>query len=469
MTIRRNSTVSGRRADGAGRNSGRNREGVADRLLFWTIIVDICALALAGGPSPNRITTAIFVLGAVTLTGLLAISRSAQERRPSAALRAVLVMMVMLPALQLIPLPPALWRMLPDGVLRYDVLSLVAAQDAWRPLSLVPLMTAGAVLLAFSFAVLLTAMIALPERRFEQLLIALGLVALVNIGIGIVQAASGGSPRFIARAHHGALLGFFANKNHIGVVIAASLALSAYLVELFPVLRTRRSLWLFAATLLAVICVIPTNSRAGLLLTLTVGLWITLKLVAVGKPWMRVAVAGSGITLAALLSFSPVFDRVYGRFNDVGDDLRWRFIEQSMPLVHSHGLLGAGGGSFRRLFAVNERLTWVKPTFVNEAHNEYLQIVIEYGVFGVAVLVAGVVALAWAGWRSWCSAEHGSLDRRRLEVGAVIVALFMVHSAIDYPLRRPASWGLFAAGCALLLREGSLARSRAGDGRRRGD
>lgn len=436
---------------------------MADRLLFWALVIDVLLLALAGGPPPGMIATAVFVLAAVTLTALLAISRSAQDRHPPALLRILLIAMVALPALQLVPLPPALWRSLPGGDLREDVLSLVGAQQDWQPMSLVPVETAGTVLLAFGFVMLITAMIALRDRRFEQLLIVLGLVGLANIGIGIAQAASGGSPQFLTKADHGALLGFFANKNHAGLAIAASLALFVYLTERLPVFRTRRGLWLSVASVFAVVCAVPTNSRAGVVLTLGVATWIALRFAVVGKSWTRIAVVGGSVVLAGLLSLSPVFDRVYHRFDDVGQDLRWRFIQQSEPLIHDHALLGAGGGSFSRMFIVNEKLAWVKPTFVNELHNEYLQTLIEYGAPGVALLLVMAAALAWTGWTSWRQSAPGSAKRRQLEVGVVIIVLFAMHSAIDYPLRRPATWALFAAGCALVVRNGpSVERS---DGR----
>lgn len=435
------------------------REAGTDRLLFWAIVADICLLVLAGGPAPNPVATAVFVLAAVILTALLAIGPSVQERSLSIRWRILLVAIVAVPALQLVPLPPAVWQSLPGGDLRRDVLSLIGAQQAWQPLSLVPVETAGAVLLAFAFVVLLAAMVALRDRRFEQILLALGLVMLVNVGVGIMQAGSGGSPRLLTKADHGALLGFFANKNHAGAAIAASLALFAYLAELLPEIRARRSLWLSAAVLLALVCVVPTNSRAGLALTLGVGLWIVGRFVMAGKPSIRVAIAGAGVAAALLLSFSPVFDKVYSRFGDVGQDLRWRFIQQSKPLAYEYGVLGAGGGSFTRVFIVNEKLAWVKPTIVNEAHNEYLQTVIEYGVPGLMLLLAMIAAMIWTGWSRWRQAKPGSTARRQLEAGGVIVLLFLVHSALDYPLRRPASWPLFAAGCAMILRSG---RARSG-------
>lgn len=447
----------------AGVASGvRSRESRADRALFVIVLVDVCLLAFAGGPPPNEIAIAMFVLVAVALTGLLALTPLAREHGPSLWLRGLLIAIVALPTLQLVPLPPVLWHSLPGGDLRKDVLTLVGAAQSWQPLSLVPLETGGAVLLAYSFVALLAAMIALSRRRFEQLLMIIELVVLVNITIGIIQVASGGSPHLVTKADHGALLGFFANKNHAGVTLAAGLALFAYIVEIVPVLRAHRAIWLAAALLSAFICVVPTNSRAGLLLTLGSGLWIALRFIVTGKRRTRIAVGLSGVVLAALLSLSPVFDRVYHRFDAVGQDPRWRYVQQSMPLLENYGLLGVGGGGFYRVFIVNEQLDWVKPTFVNEAHNEYLQTAIEYGVPGILLIFAAIATLIYSGWSRWWQTVPGSAARRQLEVGGVIVLLFLLHSVADYPLRRPACWALFAAGCAMIVRNISLARRGGG-------
>lgn len=445
-------------------DGGRSREAGTDKALFVVVLVDICLLAFAGGPSPKEITISMVVLVALVLTALLALSPLAQENRPSLLLRALLVAIVALPALQLVPLPPALWRALPGGDLRNEVLTLAGAAQDWQPLSVVPLETAGAVLLAFSFVMLLVAMIALNRRRFEQLLMVLGFVGLLNVVVGIVQVASGGNPQFVTKADHGALLGFFANKNHAGVALAASLALFVYIVEIVPGLRARRAIWLSAAVVFAFICVVLTNSRAGLLLTLGTGLWIVLRFIVTRKRRMWIAVAVSGIVLAGLLSLSPVFDGVYHRFDAVGQDPRWRYTQQSMPLLHKYGLLGAGGGSFYRIFIVNEQLTWVKPTFVNEAHNEYLQTAIEYGVPGDMLVFAAIAMLSYSRWSRWRQTAPGSAPRCQLEVGGAIVLLFLLHSVADYPLRRPACWALFAAGCAMIVR--NIPSSRRG-GRQR--
>lgn len=448
MTARNGERSSRRR----GRDGARGREPRLDRALFWVLAADIVLLALTGGPPPGPITTALCTVAAVALLGLLALAGAGRDRPPPAAVQAVLVAIVALPALQLVPLPPAWWHTLPGAARRAASLALVGAERGWQPVSIVPIDTAAAVLLAFCFAVLLAALVALRDQRFDQLLVVLGLVTLAHLAVGIVQAASGGSPRFHAAADHGNLLGFFANKNHAGVMIAAGLALATCLVELFAATRARRRLWLGAATGLALVCAVATNSRAGVLLTAGVGSWIAVRFLATGRPAMRVAVTAGGAALLALFSLSPVFDKLFSRFGGVGQDLRWRFTEQSLPLAREYAITGAGGGSFSRLFIVHERLAWVKPTIVNQVHDEYIQTLIEYGVLGLVVLAVAILVLARTGWTAWRRTVPGDPARGRMEAGAVIVLLFLVHSAIDYPLRRPASWALFAAGCALVIR-----------------
>lgn len=440
-----------RQRRGDRRLHARNEE-LADRLLFWAVIVDAGLLAVFGGGPPGPIVTMAIAVAATAVTACLEFSPAARERQLSPGWRTLLVAMPALPALQLIPLPPAWWHALPGGGDRQTVLALIGAANSWQPLSIVPLDTAAAAVLAFAFAVLVGALVALRDRQFTGVLVALGILALLNISVGILQAGSGGSPHLLARADHGALLGFFANKNHAGLAVAASLALFVRLTDLLPVFGPRRRLWLGGASGLALICAVATNSRAGLALTLGVAVWVALRFITAGRLYARLGVLGGGAALAGLLFLSPIFERVYNRFGDVGQDLRWRFAEQSWPLAQQYGVLGSGGGSFQRLFILNEQLPWVKPTVVNEAHDEYLQTLIEYGAPGVALLLVAFVALGWTARRRWRVAAPGTVARRQLEAGMVIVLLFAVHSAIDYPLRRPASWAVFAAGCAMIVR-----------------
>ena len=144
-----------------------------------------------------------------------------------------------------------------------------------------------------------------------------------------------------------------------------------------------------------------------------------------------------------------------GRVGDVDDDLRWRFTEWSWPLIQQYWPSGSGFGSFATLFAAHERLEWVKPTAVNAVHNDYLQLLLEGGVPAVLLLVALLAGVAVAARRGL---RLGRRDpaRRELIAGLAIVGLCLLHSLVDYPLRRPAAWLFLALALAAIFRAGRV-------------
>jgi O-antigen ligase len=148
-----------------------------------------------------------------------------------------------------------------------------------------------------------------------------------------------------------------------------------------------------------------------------------------------------------------VASRSLGRFAGVGSDPRWQFWSWSWPLVAVYFPAGSGIGSFPDVFRAAEHLDWVKPTYLNHAHNEYLEQLIEVGLAApilwalVAMMLAGPFRSAWR--------DRGRSGGRLALAGAAIVFLTLLHSAFDYPLRRPAIAAVFVVALASVLRRRS--------------
>lgn len=457
--MRSNSTPSSRRS-GSG-PAAWFRIARAERLLTGAVIVQIVALTLLGG-GVTRLTGTIGI--AATTIALLVIGlmngMGATFARASLLVRVVLVALIIVPLLQLVPLPPLVWQHLPGQSLRVSAFTLVGIADRWQPLSLTPLDTNYTVIMAIAFVTLTLALMTLSRAA---LLVAVRvLVALIVLGllIGVAQVASGGTAlRLHVKADHGALLGFFTNKNHMALMLASSLPLVALLVGGYGEPRTRgragargRSRrpvpWLFVGYwAIVVVAIVMTNSRAGIMLGLVATSAIAARAL---RDQPKQYLIGGPVVLLGLAAFVlslPQIDAVFRRFNSVGDDLRWRFAEQSVPLLREYWLLGSGSGSYSRLYAVNEQLAWVKPTFVNHLHDDYYQVAIEQGAAGVLLLVLFVLALVTGALKAW--RDRGQ-DHDAVFGAGTIVLLFALHSVVDYPLRRPAAFPVLAIALALI-------------------
>lgn len=393
------------------------------------------------------VATLIFAVAAVWRHGFAFLAPL-----PMAA-RVGVVGIALLPLLQMVPLPPALWHALPGQDLRRGTLALAGLDQSWQPLSLEPASTALAAILAIGFVALLGLLLQIGDAAFRRMLqLAVGLV-LAGIAIGLLQVASDGHPQLVVDNMGATMLGFFANKNHMALAIACTMLLVGFPVvrDLFG--REWRRPAIIGYLLLAAVAIVTTNSRAGLILGALAAAAVLADLLrGLALRW-RIAIAAGGVLLFAGILSSTAFRAVSGRVGDVDDDLRWRFTEWSWPLIQQYWPSGSGFGSFATLFAAHERLEWVKPTAVNAVHNDYLQLLLEGGVPAVLLLVALIAGVAVAARRGL---RLGRRDpaRRELIAGLAIVGLCLLHSLVDYPLRRPAAWLFLALALAAIFRAG---------------
>jgi O-antigen ligase len=214
------------------------------------------------------------------------------------------------------------------------------------------------------------------------------------------------------------------------------------------------------ATVLAALCLMMamlfvTTSRSGIV-GCGVGLLILLSLgrTRVSRGQFVALLAGLLLVGAVATAFVSV-PVLTARFNAVfADDVgrgRMGIWRQTWPLARDFWRTGIGVGAFERGMLVYEARPFA--LFINQAHNEYLQVLVEGGV----ALVAMVVFAIAAGWRE---------ARRRLRedrtpvgwmrAGAVGgMAAVAIQSIWDTGLRMPANAVLFAVLAAVALHGGS--------------
>ena len=412
-------------------------------------MVQILGLMLfGGGVTQLRGAVGIAVLTMILLAVGIFRGMPQTFMRAPRIVRVVLILPILLPLLQLVPLPPSVWQELPGQKLRVSAYFLVGIADSWQPLSLAAANTNYSILMAIAFVTLTLALMTQSRESLFVVLRFILAILLFGLLVGVVQVASGGTAlRIYAQANHGALLGFFANKNHMALMLSASLPIAALLTDMYD--RKRRGIsWIFTGYwAVAVVAVLMTNSRAGIMMSLLATLAIAARTLRDQPRRYLIGVPVAVLAAAAFLLSLPQVEAAFSRFDTVGDDLRWRFAQQSAPLFREYWLFGAGSGSFSRLYAVHENLLWVKPTFVNHLHNDFYQVAIEQGVAGVAAIVITLLALTVGAASAWRKRPE---DRDATFSACIVVALFALHSIVDYPLRRPATFPVLAIAIALI-------------------
>ncbi|WP_373289720.1 O-antigen ligase family protein, partial [Polymorphobacter multimanifer] len=125
--------------------------------------------------------------------------------------------------------------------------------------------------------------------------------------------------------------------------------------------------------------------------------------------------------------------------------------------------VGTGFGTFDPIFRLVGGDANLGTNFVNHAHNDYVELWLTGGLAAAALIFGFLwwfVGAARASWRAR-SDNAGAVPR----VAAVSIAIILVHSLVDYPLRTAAMSAIFAVCCGLLL-EPVLARRRLDRGAR---
>jgi O-antigen ligase len=378
---------------------------------------------------------------------------------------------------QLVPLPPDIWKRLPGHAIVANGYWAAEISAPWLPISLTPSATWDALLGLVPPVALFIATVTLDVGERRWLAAGVVVVVLTSVGLGMLQLAGGEESglRIYAITNPKSAVGFFANRNHLAALLASGLPLTGYLAARWAGRGSWRILfWASAGLGVAVVIavgVFATGSRAGLLLTLigAVGAvmvvlraWAT----APGPRWRFAAlVAPAVLALAAGglvgLATDPGLERAVMARS--GPELRLSLNPEVAKAGLAFAPLGSGVGSFAPVYQMFEPVESMGPAFVNHAHDDFIEVWLEAGVAGVALVLA---FLAW-----WVSATWSFVQDRRGHgaalslAGSLIVGMLLIHSLVDYPLRTPALAVLFAFACGLIVPAKNSAHSEAGSER----
>lgn len=332
--------------------------------------------------------------------------------------------------LQLVPLPPALWRALPGREIARSILDTVGQGQSFRPLSLDPRATWRAITSLLPALAMLIAVIHM-DRQGRLLLARIFLAcALVTLTIGMVQFLSGGTLGVIYdTAHQRYPIGLFANRNHQATFLLVAIVLTAVTPLAGGGGRTRTPGWISLGLILVFSAgVIATTSRAGLLL-LPVALGAATLLRYPGRTIWPIAIAIVGAFLLA--QHNGMVQRVLDRLASGNID-RLRFWQDMLVALRDYWPAGSGLGTFVPVFQTVEPLEHVGSHYVNHAHNEYLELLLEGGVAGAAFILLG---FAWLVRATMALRRMPSEDAMVGAAGFAGLLLLLLHSLVDYPVR----------------------------------
>jgi tetratricopeptide (TPR) repeat protein/O-antigen ligase len=281
-------------------------------------------------------------------------------------------------------------------------------------------------------------------------------------------------------AHRRALVATFANPDHFATWLAMLICLGGgYLmaarrpgleaVSLRGLVRSRalreatlRRSWPLLAVGVMLVALLFTMSRGGILSVLSGLVVLVLLLKTRGRVrttlTMVAVLVGAALGYSSWIGLTPVVEHAQNAGASVGQRLT-QYVS-SLPMVRDFPFLGVGLGAYTDIYPRYQPLEHTPASvYYRYAHSDLLQVVIEMGVVGIAVLAFAALRVgrdlvgAHCFGRGACGVGGGAGTRARrsdpygtpIAFGALsgLVAM-LVHSAADFSLRMPAN-GLLAA------------------------
>jgi len=433
----------------------------------------VCAVVLGGGGSPNPGTEVLLQLAfaAAGLTWLWLPAPGGVPRPRSPAVWLICALALALPLLQLAPLPPGLWTSLPGQEDRVAALALVGREASWQPLSHAPSLTLASLLAIVPALFAFAATAALDETGRVWIVGTIAAMALLSALIGAVQLSlgDGGTFNLYAEFHRGVVTGFQANRNATADVLLIGMAATAAFFEpaLAPkrrgapaanlaILSDRKAAGVALASLLLVLffATVLTASRTGIALIplALLGVWLILRPALAdqrGWRWLPagVAAAFAALIVLGLLARNQALLGVTSRFDFTGE-FRMELWRDAWFAMARAWPFGVGLGGVQPALIAAERLEVLDPLLPNRVHNDYLELALEAGVVGIAILLAIVATLGVSAWRTW---RRQPAQRHLTACGLTMLAVAAAHSFVDYPLRSMALACLIGTGAGLLV------------------
>ena len=268
------------------------------------------------------------------------------------------------------------------------------------------------------------------------------------------------TPRF-----NGSIYGSYVNHDHYA-------GLMEMLVP-FPLVASmghllsggKRVLVGFCAVLMAS-TIFLSGSRGGMLsLVLEIVVFATLTLVQRRNPRVALGVAAVCVLVLVFLVFLGKV-QVLGRLGNLGPDMRLKITKDCLRMFSHRPVLGWGLGTFPTVYPGYR--SFYTNLFVNEAHNDYAQLLVETGLIGFGLMLWFLTRLYKYGLptsRHWEFKWDGAVSLAAL-LGCTGLLL---HSFVDFNLQIPANAAMFYVLCGLAATRPLAKLSKRGRSRDAGD
>lgn len=251
--------------------------------------------------------------------------------------------------------------------------------------------------------------------------------------------------------------GSFVNRHNFAAFIEMSIALPVGVLAVGAVPRDKRLIYLTAIGLMGV-SLIMSGSRGGFV-SLAVALIFLFAFAnrsqgrrqLVIRSVLAVVLVGIIIVGAVMIGDETSLTRFAetAASGDIATN-RTHIWNVTLQVISNHWLLGAGIGSFAAAYTPFDTLNGMER--VEQAHNDYLQILADAGIVGAVLVVFFIVQIVRTGLKN---VHTDNVFRRGVALGAVSACIAMfVHSLFDFVLHTTAISVMFMLMTALVVVSG---------------
>ena len=283
------------------------------------------------------------------------------------------------------------------------------------------------------------------RKRFAQILSVFGAIYAL---FALIQTLNSNGKIFWIHSPHfnsATIFGSYVNHNHYAGLMEM-LTPIPFVLSMGHLLKGgKRALAGFCAGLMAT-TIFLSGSRGGMIAFIFQA--ILFAALAFGKrrsPRIALGSMAVGVFVLALLFFLD-HGQALSHLGDLGPGIRLDITKDSLKMIGHRPVLGWGLGTFPTVYP--QYRSFYTNLFINEAHNDYAQLLVEMGLVGFGLMIWFLIRLY----------QYGLPNSRRWEFQwdwAVSLSSLLgctgilVHSLVDFNLQIPANAAFFYALCGL--------------------
>lgn len=255
---------------------------------------------------------------------------------------------------------------------------------------------------------------------------------------------SGGNIYWLITPRIGSVYGSYVNHNHYAGLMELLFPFPLVIALGGSVHTAKRLLFGCAATLMAA-SVFLSQSRGGMFAVVVETAFLAIFWMRQFSPKKSAAVFVAFCLITALFLAWIAPQQVGSRMTNIHDPARWLIHRDSLRMFMAHPFLGSGFGTFPTVFP--HYRTFYDGFFINHAHDDYLELLLEMGLAGFGVSIWFLVVLYREGSKVHAAKSSPlALARKAALAGCTGI---LAHSFMDFNLHIPANAALFYVLCAV--------------------